>query len=77
MKRGRHSDMSIQLLIYSVLNSSEMPLTIEKIRKKIYEKELRNISWNTVKKHGDQLVSQGKIFSKQDGKMVLYWYRSW
>jgi hypothetical protein len=77
MKRGRRQDLTIQLLIFSTLNSSEMPLTIEKMKKKIYEKELRNISWNSLKKHAEQLVLQGKIFKKMDGKLTLYWYKPW
>jgi hypothetical protein len=77
MKRGRHPDINVQLLIFSVLNSSEFPLTTERIRKKIYEKELRSISWNTIKKHVKELVIQGKVFEKQDGELTLYWNRKW
>jgi hypothetical protein len=47
------------------------------MKKKIYEKELRNISWNSLKKHAEQLVLQGKIFKKMDGKLTLYWYKPW
>lgn len=64
MKRGRPNTRElIQSNIIEVLSSSQTPLTISALTKKISLKIGRTVSWNTIQKYLNELVKMNKIQS--------------
>lgn len=62
MKRGRPSKrIEISNSILNVFTSSQTPLTIAHLAKKVSEGKEKPVSWNTVQKYLDSLVQQEKI----------------
>jgi Fe2+ or Zn2+ uptake regulation protein len=62
MKRGRPSKrIEISNSILTVFSTSQTPLTIASLAKKISEGKEKPISWNTVQKYLDSLVQQEKV----------------
>ena len=62
MKRGRPSKrIEISNSILNVFTTSQTPLTIASLAKKVSEGKDKPVSWNTIQKYLDSLVQQERV----------------
>ncbi len=81
MRRGRPSKRrEVAQSILDVLSSVEVPMSVLSIKKRV-EERIGRVSWNTVKKYLDELVTMERVeaiplpHSKLEGKEGLTVYR--
>lgn len=73
--RGRPKDMKVAEAIGEVIND-DLAFTRESLRSEVSKKLGRFVSWNTIEKHAETLVSNGslakQVFERQKRPIVLY-----
>ena len=61
MKKGRILDNEITENIYSIMVDKSISTTLEALRKDYKKRFMRNISWNTIRRHLDILKEENKV----------------